>query len=172
MVINDDKQRIRVYLAGYPGSTHDNRLWRNMKQNKYSNKYFSASEYVLCDTAFEPSDICIPAYKTDVGFYQSIEKMKFNKAMSSPRVITEHTMGIWKGRIPWLHSIRMHITDDHELLENKLCHIDATAVLHTMIIALGNEHYNVGEELIGEEQLSDIGDVTHVQEWDCLDLPL
>ena len=35
LVINDDKQRIRAYLAGYPGSTHDNRLWQNMKQNKY-----------------------------------------------------------------------------------------------------------------------------------------
>jgi hypothetical protein len=30
LVINDDKRKIRAYLAGYPGSTHDNRLWRNM----------------------------------------------------------------------------------------------------------------------------------------------
>ena len=47
LVINDDKRRIRAYLAGYPGSTHDNRLWRNMKQNKYSELFFSTSEYVL-----------------------------------------------------------------------------------------------------------------------------
>ncbi len=40
LVINDDKRRIRAYLAGYPGSTHDNRLWWNMKQNKYSDKFF------------------------------------------------------------------------------------------------------------------------------------
>ena len=39
LVINDDKQRIRAYLAGYPGSTHDNRLWRNMKQNQYSDLF-------------------------------------------------------------------------------------------------------------------------------------
>jgi len=172
LVINDDRRKIRAYLAGYPGSTHDNRLWRNMKQNKYSNKYFSASEYVLCDTAFEPSDICIPAYKTDVGFYQSIEKMKFNKAMSSPRVITEHTMGIWKGRIPWLRSIRMRITNDPESLEIILRYIDATVVLHNMILEFGNEHDNGGDDWIDEEQLSDIGDVTRVPERDCLDLPL
>ena len=74
LVINDDKRRIRAYLAGFPGSTHDNRLWRNMKQDKFSERFFSTSEYVLCDTAFEPSNICIPAYKTDAAFYQSAEK--------------------------------------------------------------------------------------------------
>ena len=26
LVINDDKQRIRAYLTGFPGSTHDKRL--------------------------------------------------------------------------------------------------------------------------------------------------
>ena len=41
LVINDDKRRIRGYLSGYPGSTHDNRLWRNMKQNESPDKYFS-----------------------------------------------------------------------------------------------------------------------------------
>ena len=69
LVINDDKQRIRVYLAGFPDSTHDNSLLQNMKQNKYSERFFSALEYVLCDTAFKPSNICIPAYKTDAVFY-------------------------------------------------------------------------------------------------------
>ena len=94
LVISDDKQRIRAYLAGYPGSTHDNRLWWKMKQNKYSDKFFSASEYVLCDPVFEPSNICIPACKTDAGYYQAPEKMKFNKALSPPCFITEHTMGL------------------------------------------------------------------------------
>jgi hypothetical protein len=68
LVINDDKRRIQSYLAGYPGSTHENRLWQNMKQNKYSDNFFSTYEYILCHTAFEPSDDCIPAYKTDAGF--------------------------------------------------------------------------------------------------------
>jgi hypothetical protein len=31
-VINDDKRKIRGYLAGYPGTTHDNRVWRNIIQ--------------------------------------------------------------------------------------------------------------------------------------------
>lgn len=40
LVINDDKRRIRAYLSGYPGSTHDNRLWRNMKQNQQAHNIF------------------------------------------------------------------------------------------------------------------------------------
>jgi hypothetical protein len=58
-----------------------------MKQNKSPDKYFSPSEYLLCDTAFEPSDICIPAYKTDAGFHQSPEKIKFNYALSPPQLL-------------------------------------------------------------------------------------
>ncbi len=27
-VINDDKRKIRAYLSGFPGSTHDNQVWR------------------------------------------------------------------------------------------------------------------------------------------------
>ena len=139
-----------------------------MKQNKYSDKFFSTSKYVLWNSAFEPSNICIPAYKTDAGYYQAPEKMKFNKALSPPRVITEHTMGLWKGRIPWLRNIRMRITNNPELLKWILRYIDATVVLHNML------DQNDEDMLwnIEEETLSDIGDVTRVPERDCLDLPL
>jgi hypothetical protein len=32
-VINDDHRRIHAYVAGFPGSTHDNRVWKHMKQH-------------------------------------------------------------------------------------------------------------------------------------------
>jgi hypothetical protein len=130
LVINDDKRRIRAYLSGFPGSTHDNRLWRNKKQNQLSTQYFSTSEYLLCDTAFEASDVCIPAYKTDAGFYVDQDKVRFNDALSPPRVITEHTMGLWKGRLPWLRNIRMRITNNPNSLKKILMYIDTTIVLH------------------------------------------
>jgi hypothetical protein len=175
LVIHDDKRKIRAYLAGYPGSTHDNRLWQNTKQNKYSDKSLSTSEYVLCDTAFEPSNICIRAYKTDAAIHQSqsAKKVKFNKAISPPRVITEHTMGLQKGRIPWLHSIRMRITNNPECLEKILHYSDATVVLHNMLIEFGNFDDNDDAMWdIDEEHLSDIGDETCIPKRGCLDLPL
>ncbi len=29
LTINDLKRKVLAYLAGFPGSTHDNRIWRN-----------------------------------------------------------------------------------------------------------------------------------------------
>ncbi len=171
LVINDDKRRIRAYLSGYPGSTHDNRLWRNMKPNHQADKYFSPQEYVLADTAFEPSDNCIPAYKNDAAFHLDPDKVKFNTALSSPRVITEHTMGLWKGRLPWLRSIRMRITNDKKTLRNIIRYIDATVVLHNMLIEFGDGDDPDAPWGLEDEVLSDIGDETRAPERTLLDLP-
>ena len=171
LVINDDKRRIRAYLSGYPGSTHDNRLWRNMRQNQKPEEYFGENEYIMGDTAFKPSSICISAYKCEEGFYQDPDKERFNHVLSSPRVISEHTMGIWKGRFPWLRNIHMCITNDKTSLARILRYVDATIVLHNMIIEFGeelseNDPWNV------YETLSDIDDAGRVPERDVLDLPL
>lgn len=68
-----------------------------MKQNKCSGNFSSTSDYVLCDTAFKPINIFIPGHKTVSAFYQNAEKVKHDKAMYPPGVITEHTMDRWKG---------------------------------------------------------------------------
>ena len=105
---------------------------------------FSPLQYVLCDTAFEPSDIAIAAYKCQAGFVQDRVDQIFNKCMSSPHVITEHTMGVWKGWFPWLQNIRMLITDETESLEWILKYVDATVVLHNMLFDLGGEDKLLG----------------------------
>lgn len=171
LVINDDKRKIRAYLSGYPGSTHDNRLWRNMKQNQRSDDYFCDNEYIMGDTAFEPSAICVPAYKCEEGYYHDPDKEKFNRCMASARVITEHTMGLWKGRFPWLRNIRMLITNDKTSLERILRYIDATVVLHNMIIEFG-EDLDEDNPWNVNENLSDIDDATRIPERDVLDAPL
>ena len=66
----------------------------------------------------------------------------------------------------------MQITNNPESPDRILCYIDATVVLHNMLIEF--EGGDMNDELwnIEEETLSDIGDVTHMPERDCLDLPL
>ncbi|KAL7520303.1 hypothetical protein ACHAWX_005032 [Stephanocyclus meneghinianus] len=171
-VINDDKRKIRAYLSGFPGSTHDNRVWRNMIQNQKAGDFFSPLQYVLCDTAFEPSDIAIAAYKCQAGFVQDRDEQMFNTCMSSPRVITEHTMGIWKGRFPWLRNIRMLITDEKESLERILKYIDATIVLHNMLIDFGGEDENDAPWDVDNKELSDLDDATRIPERNFLDFPV
>ncbi len=126
---------------------------------------------MLADIAFELSNVCIPTYKTDAAYNQVPDKIKFNNALSPPRVITEHSMGLWKGHFPWLCSIRMRITNDQESLKKILCYIDATIVLHNMLIEFGDGDDPSAPWDI-EEELSDIGDITHVPERDVLDLLL
>ena len=98
MVINDDQREIRAYLSGFPGCTHDNRVWKHMEQCQSPEKFFTSLQYILTDTAFTPSDYCIPAYKALTGFAQDRDEQNFNTSLAEPRVISEHTMGIWKGR--------------------------------------------------------------------------
>lgn len=102
-VLCDDKCRIQEYLAGFPSSTHDSRVWRNMDTYLNPKDYFDSNEYVLTDTAYEPDWFCIPAYKCMSGNHLMLppNKTEFNFCLARPQVKGEHVMGIWKGRIPF-----------------------------------------------------------------------
>jgi len=171
MVINDDRRKIRAYLSGFPGSTHDNRVWKAMDQCQNSDKYFSPLQYILTDTAFEPSNHAIPAYKSQTGFIQEPNKELFNTALATPRVISEHVMGMWKGRCGWLRKIRMLITNNPKSLTRILRYIEATIVLHNMLIDLGEE-MEEDDEWNGNDDLSDVDDPGSIPEAYVLGLPI
>lgn len=172
-VINDDHRRIRAYLAGFPGSAHDNRVWKHMKQHEKASQLFSEWEYLLCDTAYEPDSFCVPAYKCQSGYVQPRDEEEFNTCLARVRVITEHTMGLWKGRFPWLRNIRMNITNDPESLNNILRNIDATVVLHNMLIEFGDDDDEDCPWRVDGDALSDIDDpVNRIPERAVLDAPI
>ena len=62
-IINDDERRIRAYMAGWPGSVHDNRVFGNIHVNHYNQKHFSHSEYILSDYALENCNVVVSAFK-------------------------------------------------------------------------------------------------------------
>ena len=97
-VLNDDRMKIRAYLAGFPGSTHDNRVWKNMNQYQVPEDFFSPLEYVICDTAYEPTSLCVSAFKcvSGDGLIMHPDKTLFNTILAKPRVWAEHMMGLWK----------------------------------------------------------------------------
>ena len=109
-----------------------------MVECQCSNVFFSQGEYLVADTAYEPSEHVVPAFKSSpgMGLRQTPEKQLFNLCLSSPRVTAEHTMGLWKGRCGWLRKIKMLITNEMEGLEKVLLYIDATIVLHNMLIEM------------------------------------
>jgi hypothetical protein len=155
LVINDDKKRIRYFLAGWPGKTHDNRVLRNSKVGREPEKFFQHNEYIIGDSAFEAQWYCIPAFKKPAGLPIPLEHSRFNNLLSSPRVMSEHTIGMWKGRFPWLRSIRMKIKDDNTSLLQILQVIKATVILHNFLI---EENDNFEDSWYDLDGVSDVDD--------------
>ena len=164
LVINDDKRRIRYFLAGWPGRTHDNRVLRNSRVGVNPSVFFNQNEYILGDSAYEAQWYCIPAFKKPAGLPIAQERSRFNDLLKSPRVSSEHTIGMWKGRFPWLRSIRMKIKDDDKSLEKILRIIAVTVMLHNFLIEENDEFedswYDFDDAIsnVDEDVLDDLND--------------
>ncbi|KAL7501741.1 LOW QUALITY PROTEIN: hypothetical protein ACHAXN_000009, partial [Cyclotella atomus] len=141
-----------------------------MKQHQRSNEFFI--RVLNIRHGFEPDIFCVPAYKCQTGYVQPKDEEQYNTCLAHVRVITEHTMGLWKGRFPWLRNIRMTITNDPKSLDSILKYIDATVVLHNMLIKFGDDDDKDCPWRLDEDALSDIDDPQNrIPERAVLDAP-
>jgi hypothetical protein len=97
-------------VVGWPGSVHDNRVWRNSPPYQKVNTYFRHNEYLLGDSAFQPSRVMVPAFKKPVGRVMDPNESKFNRKLASPRIKSEHCIGLLKTRFQFLKGIRSKLT--------------------------------------------------------------
>jgi len=134
LIVCDDQRLIQYYLAGWPGSAHDNRIFKQTGLYQSPEKFFSSIEYLLGDSAFENTWFMVSAYKKPANMTLPREQEVFNSALAKPRVISEQTIGILKGRFPWLRHIRMHITDDRKSLRRILRYVEVCIILHNLLI--------------------------------------
>ena len=112
-VVCDDNCRIIYYLAGWPGSTHDNRVLRNSDLYMNKSKYFSINEYLLGDSAYSASQIMVQAFKKGKGEIDlPPRKEKFNTILAEVRIKSEHCIGILKARFPCLKRLNVWIKDE------------------------------------------------------------
>ena len=100
----------------------------------------------------------------------SDENTLFNKQLSKARVISEHTIGLLKGRFPWLRAIRKSVTEDKTTLKDILLCLDACVILHNFLLENKMEVYE-------EDWLDDEDSVLHDVQWrptgnDELNLPV
>jgi DDE superfamily endonuclease len=149
----DHKRRIRHYLAGFPGSAHDNRVFKASKPASNPNLHFSPREYCIGDSAFENSRFMVSAFKKPRGEPIPKAHEKFNEKLARLRIISEHCIGILKGRFPWLRSIRMKITEEKKSLRRILHLLEATVIVHNMLLQWGEEERN---EWIDYDDFSDL----------------
>ena len=157
MIVCDFDRKIRHYLAGYPGSAHDNRVYRNTDLYQDPNSYFSEMEFNIGDSAFSNSPFMVASFKKSAGEVIPEEHERFNTLLAKVRIRSEHTIGILKGRFPWLRSIRMKITEKKRSLRKILRLVDATVILHNMLIHYGEE-MEVSQFMHEDDNASDIDD--------------
>ena len=81
----------------------------------------------------------VSSFKKQSGEEIPEEHERFNKLLSKVRMRSEHTIGILKGRFPWLRSIRMKITKNKRSLRRILRLLDATIILHNMLLTFKEE---------------------------------
>ena len=146
LVVCDDQGRILYYHMGWPGSVHDNRVWRNCQLNRRPGEFFSKKQYLLGDSAFTASAIMIPPFKTSAGGTLTNNKTAFNTLLAKPRVKSEHCIGILKGRFPFLRCIRLRLGSKDDMIRI-INYTRGTVILHNFL-----RNDEVDEEWLGDIQ--------------------
>eukprot|EP00644_Phytophthora_capsici_P017219 jgi/Phyca11/122667/e_gw1.48.256.1 len=133
LVVCDDLCRIRYENIGWPGSSHDNRVWRNSKIAQNKHDHFDEREYLLGDSAYQPSRILVPSFKSPSGGQLALKEEYFNKQLARIRIRVEHCIGILKGRFPLLRRIRSSLRNK-KALQDTIFLIRACMIMHNMAI--------------------------------------
>jgi len=134
LVVCDDKAHITYIYGGWPGSTHDNRSWRNCRLFKQRWRFFKKHEYLLGDSAFSASAIMVQSFKKACGQASlNLDKEKFNTMVGSIRVKSEHCIGILKNRFPFMKSCNIKVKGKSEVKEI-MDIFEACSVLHNLLI--------------------------------------
>ena len=67
LVVCDNMCCIMYYVAGWPGSAHDNRVFHNSHMYQNPTNYFTHQQYLLGDSAYECHPFIVSAYKKPQG---------------------------------------------------------------------------------------------------------
>ncbi|KAF1328774.1 hypothetical protein FI667_g6630, partial [Globisporangium splendens] len=133
MVLCDDQCRIRYENIGWPGSSHDNRVWGNCEIALNKERFFSEDEYILGDSAYQPSTILVPAFKKTSGVQLSEKEELFNDKSASARARVVRCIGMLKGRFPLLTALRTLLVSEKDA-RNTVDLVCACMVLHNLAI--------------------------------------
>ena len=132
-VICDDKGKITYFYGGWPGSTHDNRAWRNCKVYNNASLYFDDGEYLLADSAYSACLYIVQAFKKVSGSNLSTHQEFFNTKLGRARVKSEHCIGILKNRFPCLKKLNT-VIDGMRGMKEVMQIFTAVAVIHNILL--------------------------------------
>jgi hypothetical protein len=135
MVVCDDRKRITYYNAGWPGATHDNRVFRNSRLFLNRQDYFRFGEYLLGDSAYSCSSIMVQSFKKFPGAAAlPVNKENFNTLLAQVRISSEHCIGILKGRFQCLKRNNIKIKESPKEVKELVDLIGSCIVIHNLLI--------------------------------------
>jgi DDE superfamily endonuclease len=132
IIVCDDNKLIRYHLSGFPGCTHDNRIFQHSMIASNPHTYLSQQngEYLLGDSAFQNEWYMVTSFKAPPNAPLPPNRRMFNRILNRPWIIVEHTIGLLKNRFSWLHRIQSKLTDADRTLVQILRQIEVCIVLH------------------------------------------
>ena len=112
-VIGND-QYIYDVDVGWPGSTHDSRIWSRSEVKAYLEQQRRC--YCAGDSGYPISEILIKPYSTAEAA-NSRRKRLFNSRLSGLRtVMFENLYGVWKKRFPILKVLRTNVVYSQKIV--------------------------------------------------------
>ena len=135
MIVCDDRKRVIYYTAGWPGSTHDNRVFRNCNLFTNRGEFFSKHEYLLGDSAYSNSAIMVQAFKKDASAGElDQDKEFFNKCLAQVRISSEHCIGMLKGRFQCMKSCNLRLKKSKKEVQELIDLIGSCITMHNLLI--------------------------------------
>jgi hypothetical protein len=153
-IICDDQKRIRYVFGGWwPGSTHDNRAWRNCKVFRNFKKYFQNGEYLLSDSAYSSSAIIVALFKKMAGELGLTNEQSFfnTEVVGRICVVSEHCIGILKKQFPCLKCLNIQI-EGKETMKEAMALFESLCILHNILIDFKEEIPDTWYEDIDSER--------------------
>ncbi|PLW33316.1 hypothetical protein PCASD_15530 [Puccinia coronata f. sp. avenae] len=108
-------------------------------------KYFDEGQYLLADSAYALSSICIPAYKAPTANIPA--NTEFNYCIAKSRVRNEHTIGILKGQWSSLRELCLALTTAWDMRQI-IRWINGCVTLHNMLACLGDSWDDMAADVL------------------------
>jgi hypothetical protein len=140
MIVCDDQKRVTYYVAGWPGSTHDNRVFRTSSLFLNREEFFSFREYLLGDSAYSTSSVMVQSFKRHAAWaVLPADKELFNTYLAKLRIRSEHCIGILKGRFGCLKHNNIQLKDGKKEVKELVELIGSCIVMHNLLINCEDE---------------------------------
>ncbi|CAD6927717.1 unnamed protein product [Tilletia laevis] len=133
LAVVDRHLRFRFLHLGFPGSAHDQRVYRACALAQSPDSHFSTDEFILGDSGYTCDAHLVSLFRRFRG-QESLDpdQVCFNRHASSRRVAVEHAFGVLKLRWQSLRALPVSLRSEVDEAR-AACWIRACVVLHNAL---------------------------------------